>query len=52
MTTPIRVLLVDDQRLMRQGLRTLLELELDLLVVDEADGLGSLGQMDRDEVSG
>jgi DNA-binding NarL/FixJ family response regulator len=32
----IRVLLVDDQRLMRDGLRTLLELESDLEVVGEA----------------
>ena len=35
--TPIRILLVDDQRLMRDGLRTLLELEADLEVVGEAD---------------
>ncbi len=33
---PIRVLLVDDQRLMREGLRTLLELHHDLHVVGEA----------------
>ena len=32
----IRVLLVDDQRLMREGLRTLLELHRDLCVVGEA----------------
>lgn len=32
----IRVLLVDDQRLMREGLRTLLELHQDILVVGEA----------------
>jgi len=37
MTTPIRILLVDDQRLMREGLRILLELESDLRVVGEAD---------------
>ncbi len=36
MREPIRVLLVDDQRLMRDGLRTLLELEDDLCVVGEA----------------
>jgi DNA-binding NarL/FixJ family response regulator len=33
----IRILLVDDQRLMRDGLRTLLELEADLEVVGEAE---------------
>ena len=37
MPDSIRVLIVDDQRLMREGLRTLLELESDLLVVGEAD---------------
>lgn len=37
MTELIRVLLVDDQRLMRDGLRTLLELERDLKVVGEAE---------------
>ncbi len=36
MGEPIRILLVDDQRLMREGLRTLLELEPDLEVVGEA----------------
>lgn len=35
MPEPIRILLVDDQRLMRDGLRTLLELEPDLAVVGE-----------------
>ena len=36
----VRVLLVDDQRLLREGLRTLLELYPDLQVVGEAgDGL-------------
>jgi DNA-binding NarL/FixJ family response regulator len=34
---PIRVLLVDDQRLMREGLRTLLELEQGLQVAGEAE---------------
>ena len=33
---PIRILLVDDQRLMREGLRTLLELHHDLHVIGEA----------------
>jgi DNA-binding NarL/FixJ family response regulator len=37
MNEPIRLLLVDDQRLMRDGLRTLLELEPDLEVVGEAE---------------
>ncbi|MBX3015629.1 MAG: response regulator transcription factor [Caldilineaceae bacterium] len=36
MTPKITILLVDDQRLMRDGLRTLLELEEDFLVVGEA----------------
>ncbi|MCX7707816.1 MAG: response regulator transcription factor [Anaerolineae bacterium] len=36
MPEPIRVLLVDDQRLMREGLRTLLELEPGLVVAGEA----------------
>ncbi len=34
---PIKLLLVDDQRLMRDGLRTLLELEDDLQVTAEAE---------------
>ena len=39
----IRVMLVDDQRLMREGLRTILELEDDLQVAAEAeDGLAAL----------
>lgn len=33
----IRVLLVDDQSLIRQGLKALLELEADLQIVGEAD---------------
>jgi DNA-binding NarL/FixJ family response regulator len=38
--SPINVLLVDDQRLLREGLRTLLELHPDLRVVGEAaDGI-------------
>jgi DNA-binding NarL/FixJ family response regulator len=35
--TPIRLLLVDDQRLLREGLRTLLELEPDLHIAGEAE---------------
>lgn len=43
MTDPIRVLLVDDQRLMREGLRILLELESNLEIVGEAEeGQGAL----------
>lgn len=43
MPEPIRILLVDDQRLMREGLRTLLELEPGLEVVGEAeDGQAAL----------
>ena len=43
MPTLIRVLLVDDQRLMRDGLRTLIELETDLDVAGEAaDGLQAI----------
>lgn len=37
MTEMIRLLLVDDQRLMRDGLRILLELESDLKVIGEAE---------------
>lgn len=43
MPETIRVLLVDDQKLMREGLRVLLELEPDLVVVDECqDGQAAL----------
>ncbi|MEM7534348.1 MAG: response regulator transcription factor [Chloroflexota bacterium] len=43
MSQIIRILLVDDQRLMRDGLRTLLDLEDDLQVVGEAaDGQEAL----------
>jgi len=35
---PIRILLVEDQTLMRQGLRTILELEEDMHVIGEATG--------------
>ena len=34
---PIRVLLVEDQRILREGLRTILDLEADLQVVGEAE---------------
>lgn len=37
MREPIKILIVDDQRLMRDGLRTLLDLEDDLTVVGEAE---------------
>lgn len=36
MSTPIRILLVDDQRLLRDGLRILLDMEPDLEIVGEA----------------
>lgn len=43
MSKKIRILLVDDQKLMREGLRILLELEPDLQVVGEAgDGQAAL----------
>ena len=43
MSEPIRILLVDDQRLMREGLRILLEMEPDLEVAGEAgDGHAAL----------
>jgi DNA-binding NarL/FixJ family response regulator len=43
MADPIRILLVDDQRLMREGLRILLELEPDLKIVGEGgDGQAAL----------
>ncbi len=45
---PIRLLLVDDQRLMRDGLRVILELEPDLKVVGEAgDGETALQLFDK-----
>jgi DNA-binding NarL/FixJ family response regulator len=44
---PIRLLIVDDQRLMREGLRTLLELENDLVVAAEAeDGQAALDRFE------
>jgi DNA-binding NarL/FixJ family response regulator len=43
MADPIRILLVDDQRLMREGLRILMELEPDLEIAGEAkDGQAAL----------
>lgn len=42
---PVRVLLADDQRLMREGLQTLLELEPDIVVVGHAgDGEEAIAQ--------
>lgn len=47
-STPIRVLLVDDQRLLREGLRTLLELHPDLRVAGEAaDGVIAEAMVDQ-----
>jgi DNA-binding NarL/FixJ family response regulator len=46
--SPIRLLLVDDQQLMREGLRTLLELHPDLCVVGEAsDGVAAEHEVER-----
>jgi DNA-binding NarL/FixJ family response regulator len=54
MADPIRILLVDDQRLMREGLRILLELETDLKVVGEAEdgeaGLSAYAELQPDVV--
>jgi DNA-binding NarL/FixJ family response regulator len=48
MTDPIRVLIVDDQRLMREGLHTLLELEEGVQVTGEAgDGQAALEAYER-----
>ena len=48
MPNPIRLLIVDDQRLMREGLRTLLELERGFEIVGEAgDGQAALEAMRR-----
>jgi len=38
LTEPIRVLLVDDHAVVREGLRAFLELQPDIVVVGEADG--------------
>ena len=54
MADPIRILLVDDQRLMREGLRILLELEPDLEIAGEAEdgqaGLAAYEQLKPDVV--
>jgi DNA-binding NarL/FixJ family response regulator len=54
MTGPIRLLIVDDQRLMREGLRTLLELEQGFEIAGEAaDGgtaLEAYGELQPDVV--
>jgi DNA-binding NarL/FixJ family response regulator len=54
MADPIRVLVVDDQRLMREGLRILLELEPDLSIAGEAangqEALNAYGQIEPDVV--
>lgn len=45
MNKTVRILIVDDQRLMRDGLHTLLQLEADLEIVGEAeDGIHALEQ--------
>ncbi|MPS75551.1 MAG: response regulator transcription factor, partial [Microbacterium sp.] len=45
MTSPIRVLLVDDQELIRLGFRMVLESEPDIVVVGEAkDGRAAIAQ--------
>ena len=54
MTEQIRILLVDDQRLMREGLRILLELEPDLEIAGEAtngqEALDSYAEIEPDVV--
>jgi DNA-binding NarL/FixJ family response regulator len=54
MTEKIRLLIVDDQRLMREGLRTLLELEQGFEIVGEAangqDALGTYADVKPDVV--
>jgi two-component system response regulator NreC len=46
--TPIRVVLADDHRLMRRGLRLLLDTENDLEVIAEADDIASVVRQVRD----
>ena len=48
MTEIIRLLLVDDQRLMRDGLRILLELESDFEVIGEAEDGAQAGLLPGD----
>lgn len=51
MSRPIRVLLVDDHTLVRQGIRALLEPVADIEIVDEADhGHAALRLLERHEV--
>ena len=54
MADPIRVLIIDDQKLMRAGLRTLLELESDIDVIGEAEngavGVQKYGELTPDVV--
>ena len=48
-----RILIVDDQRLMREGLRTLLELEPDFDVAGEAgDGAAALEEYEASTPKG
>ncbi|HTO23056.1 MAG TPA: response regulator transcription factor, partial [Spirochaetia bacterium] len=45
---PLRLLLVDDQQLIREGLRTLLEMEKDLSIVGEAaDGAAAVQAFEK-----
>jgi two-component system, NarL family, response regulator LiaR len=53
-TGPIRVVIVDDHQVVRQGLRTFLDLQEDVTVVGEAvdgaDGVEQVGRLDPDVV--